>query len=126
MHLLPLTEGIGSRAGVRAKEFEFSDVDPLSRAPAAEVSEGYAAARSLADEVDMSGVEEAAVRKCDDGESLDARGVRLAAERCDDEDEAVAPGRREPLKMEEPVLLRELVESTVPGISPAGESLSSG
>jgi hypothetical protein len=44
-------------------------------------------------------------------------------ERC--EGVEIAPGRREVLKMEEAVLLCELVESTVPGISPGGVPLPS-
>jgi hypothetical protein len=122
VHLRPLTEGNGSRAGMRSLEGSPFDIETLGP-EAGEFREDCLAARSGVWCVDMSGF--VAVR-AELGESLKALGVRLEVGRRDEAVVAAAPWRVDVLNIDEAALLYELAESTVLGISVNGDSVSSG
>lgn len=123
MHLRPLTEGMGSRAGMRSLERSPSDIEPL-KPTAGEFREDCLAARSAVRHVDMSGFVVAEANEL--GESLEAMGVRLEVGIRDEAEVAAAPWRAVVLNIDEAVLLYELAESTVLGMSVNGDSVSSG
>lgn len=123
MHLRPLTEGRGSRAGMRSIDVSPFDVEPLWPV-AGEFREDCLAARSAVWGVDISGFAVAEAEKL--GESLKAMGVRLEVGRRDEAVVTAAPWRAVVLNIDEAALLYELAESTVLGMSVNGDSVSSG
>lgn len=118
MHLMPLIEGKGSRAGMRSIE-EFLSCRRCWPADAA-LSGGGPKARSTIEGVDML---DFAGAWREEGESVEVKGVALMDGPAD---VAVAAGRaEEALKREDAELACELVEPTVLGISPGDDPLSS-
>lgn len=117
MHLMPLIEGKGSRAGMRSIE----EVLSCRRCWPADAgfSDGCPEARSTIEGVDM--LDFAGAWK-EEGESVEVNGVALMDGPAD---VAVATGTAEPLKREDAELACELVEPTVLGISPGDDPLSS-
>lgn len=119
MHLRPLTDGRGSSAGTRSIVVVLLETTSF-------VTEVWAvrdicfAARSLDAEGGISAFGGPAGAD-DDGESFESVGVVLAVGWRDVADVAAARA----LKTDDAVLACELEESTVPGMSPTGDSFSS-
>lgn len=108
---------------MRSLERSPSDIEPL-KPTAGEFREDCLAARSAVRHVDMSGFVVAEANEL--GESLEAMGVRLEVGIRDEAEVAAAPWRAVVLNIDEAVLLYELAESTVLGMSVNGDSVSSG
>jgi hypothetical protein len=123
VHLRPFTEGKGSRAGMRSLEGGPFDIETLGPV-AGEFREDCLATWSGVWYVDISGF--AATGAEELGDSLEALGVRLEVGRRDEAAVAAVPWRADVLNIDEAALLYELAESTVPGMSVKGDSVSSG